>query len=58
MTCNEDLLKQARANVADRLHQPYQKRAVLAGDWDGGRFVSDEVERLLKQPVIAEGEDA
>ena len=55
--CNEDLLKQARANVASR-QMPANGRAVMRGEWDGGSLVQTEIERLLKQPVIAEGEDA
>lgn len=51
---NEDLWQQARFNVAESLIQPYQKRAVIAGDWDAGSLVRDEVERLLKCPPIAE----
>lgn len=52
---NEDLWAQARFNVAETLVQPYQKRAVIAGDWDGGTKVQDEVERLLKCPPVMEG---
>lgn len=52
---NEDLWQQARFNVAESLVQPYQKRAVLSGDWDTGSLVRDEVERLLKSPPMAEG---
>ena len=50
---NEDLWQQARFNVAESLVQPYQKRAVLSGDWDAGSLVRDEVERLLKSLPIA-----
>lgn len=50
--CNQDLVQQARRNVADRYAQPYTVRAILAGDWDRGGLVRDEVERLLRQPPV------
>jgi len=53
---NQHLTEQARANVADRLVQPYQKRAVLAGDWDNGTLVQNEIERLLKAPPKGDAE--
>jgi hypothetical protein len=53
---NQHLTEQARANVADRLVQPYQKRAVISGSWDGGQLVQDEIERLLKQPPQGDAE--
>lgn len=61
--CNADILTTARSNVADR-HHPSHRRAIMAGEWDGtddpltGLLVKAEVERLLKQPVLAEGEEA
>lgn len=50
--CNQDLVQQARRNVADRYVQPYTIRAILAGEWDTGRLVRDEVERLLRNPPV------
>ena len=55
--CNRDLVAQARRNVAGRHVQSYTINAILAGDWDAGRLVRDELERLLKEPPLAEGED-
>ena len=61
--CNADLLATARSNVADR-HHPAHRPFIMAGYWDGtdepgtGVLVKAEIERLLKQPVIAEGEEA
>lgn len=55
--CNKDLVAQARRNVADRYKQTYQINAIIAGDWDRGSLVKDEIELLLKQPPLAEGED-
>ena len=63
MTCNEDILKTARANVADR-HHPAHRKPILAGDWDGtddpatGVLVKAEVARLLKTPTLDQGGDA
>ena len=42
---------------ADRYKQTYQINAIIAGDWDRGSLVKDEIELLLKQPPLAEGED-
>lgn len=55
--CNKHLVQEARANVAERYVQPYHKNAIIAGDWDTGSLVSGEIERLLKQPPIMEGEE-
>jgi|GEM_PF-1923943 len=41
-------LQQARENVAARLHQPYQQRAVLEGSWDRGSLVRDEIAKLTE----------
>ena len=41
-----DTLQQARENVAARLHQPYQQRAVLEGSWDRGSLVRDEIAKV------------
>lgn len=52
--CNSDILAQARANVADR-NNPAHRRAICErGEWDGGTLVQAEMERLLREPVIAE----
>lgn len=53
--CNQDIVQQARRNVADRWVQPYTIRAILAGEWDAGRLVREEVERLLRNPPADEG---
>lgn len=55
--CNADILTQARANVADR-QTPANGRAVIRGEWDGGILVQAEIERLLREPVLAAGDDA
>lgn len=55
--CNQDILAQARSNIADRNHGAH-RAAIVRGDWDAGTLVRAEVERLLKAPVLAEGDDA
>ena len=52
--CNQDILAQARANVGERT-TPANARAIARGEWDGGTLVQAEMERLLRDPVIAEG---
>ena len=62
--CNQDILAQARANVADR-HTEAHRADIMAGNWDPkfnpdgtikhGTLVQAEMERLLREPVIAEG---
>ena len=53
--CNLKALEQARANVAEQYSQPYQVRAIQRGDWDRGKFVQDELQRLLRgQGVMVE----
>mgnify|MGYP006268071799 CR=1 FL=1 len=56
---NKKILETARRNVANRYSAKYHINAILSGDWDTGFLVRDEVERLLKQPPMAqeEGED-
>ena len=57
--CNRDLVLQARRNVAERFVQTYQINAIMSGDWDTGKLVREEVERLLKHPPLTgeEGEE-
>lgn len=55
--CNQDLIQQARRNVADRYVQPYTIRAILAGSWDSGGLVRDEIEKLLRQPPAGDAAD-
>lgn len=55
--CNSGVIAQARINVAERYVQIYHINAIMAGDWDGGCLIRDEVERLLKHPPLAESED-
>jgi len=55
--CNRDLIAQARRNVADLFPQTYHQNAILAGEWDKGLYIQNEVERLLKQPPISSGEE-
>lgn len=57
MTCNADILSQARANVGQRT-TPANARAIGRGEWDQGTLVQAEIERLLKAPILAEGEEA
>lgn len=40
------IIEQARARVAERYSQPYHKNAILAGDWDSGSLVQNEVKAL------------
>jgi hypothetical protein len=54
--CNSDLIATARANVAAS-QTPANGRAVLRGEWDGGSLVQGEVERLLREPLMAESSD-
>jgi hypothetical protein len=53
--CNEDLVRQARRNVADRYAHGYTIRAIINGEWDTGCLVRDEVERLLRNPPADDG---
>lgn len=48
---NEELIQQARENVAARYQQPYHVNAILRGEWDNGALVRDELAKL-------KGEDA
>lgn len=54
MTCNADILAQARANVADQ-NNPAHRTVIMAGDWDAWGLVQAEIARLLREPVIDEG---
>lgn len=64
--CNADILEQARANVADR-HTKGHRADIMAGKWDPvfnddgsllhGTLVQAEIENLLRQPILAEGEE-
>ena len=54
--CNADLIAQARANVADR-NNPAHRTAITRGDWDQWGLVQAEIARLLRTPVLAEGDD-
>ncbi len=53
--CNQDILTTARANVGQRT-TPANARAIARGEWDSGTLVQQEVERLLKAPILAEGD--
>ena len=55
--CNADILAQARSNVGERT-TPANARAIARGEWDGGTLVQQEIERLLKAPILAEGDEA
>jgi hypothetical protein len=48
----------ARRNVADRYKQVYQINAILAGDWDSGFLIQDEIEKLLKSPPLSDGDES
>lgn len=39
----------ARRIVAERIVQPYNKRAVLNGDWDTGHLVQTELRKILEK---------
>jgi hypothetical protein len=56
MSCNADILAQARANVAE-YQTPANGRAIARGEWDGGILVQAEIARLLREPVISGGEE-
>lgn len=55
--CNEDLLMTARSNVADN-NCPAHRSSIMNGDWDDYALVQAEIARLLREPIIAEGEEA
>lgn len=42
----------ARARVADRIAQPYNKRAVLSGQWDTGSLVQEELKAVLASNTL------
>jgi hypothetical protein len=46
----------AREAIAAKQVQPYNKRAIIAGEWDAGKLVQDEIARLLREREEAEGE--
>ena len=56
MSCNADILAQARANVADS-NNPAHRTAIMAGEWDAWGLVQAEIARLLREPVISGGEE-
>jgi len=39
----------ARKRLADRTAQPYNRRAILSGAWDGGALVKDELALVLAE---------
>lgn len=41
-----NIIEQARARVAERYSQTYHKNAILAGDWDSGSLVQNEVKAI------------
>ncbi|MGJ8477272.1 hypothetical protein [Sphingobium yanoikuyae] len=43
---NKDTLQKARENVAARHAQPYHQRAILAGEFDRGSLVRDEIAKV------------
>ncbi|MET0364139.1 MAG: hypothetical protein ABW169_05755 [Sphingobium sp.] len=44
-------IEQARAVVAARYVQPYQVNAILAGEWDAGQLVRDELAKIEGSPA-------
>ena len=54
---NLKALDQARANVAARYNSRYHVNAILGGSWDLGSLVQDELQRLLKEPEVDEGDE-
>jgi hypothetical protein len=54
---NLKALDQARANVAARYNSRYHVNAILGGSWDLGSLVQGEVQRLLKEPEVDEGDE-
>jgi len=54
---NTKALDQARANVAARYNSRYHVNAILGGSWDLGSLVQGEVQRLLKEPEVDEGDE-
>ena len=55
MNPNADLIAQARANVLAR-NNPAHAKDIMAGLWDNGTLVKDEIARLLREPPESEGE--
>ena len=55
--CNQDILATARANVGER-NTPANARAIARGEWDGGSLIQNEIARLLREPVLAGGDEA
>lgn len=65
--CNSDLLPVARLNVAERQNPSHRKAICERHEWDPvynpdgtvrhGLLVHLEMERLLREPVIAEDSD-
>lgn len=52
---NMRLIEMAREEVAGRIVQPYNQRAVLNGEWDSGFLVQTEIQRLTElMPLITE----
>lgn len=49
----EELLKQAREEVALRYAQPYMKAAILNGDWDSGYLVQNALTGLRASLPVA-----
>jgi hypothetical protein len=45
--CNADALITARALVADT-NCPAHRRAIMAGEWDGGTLVKNKLAEVLK----------
>lgn len=42
-------IERARIAVADRHAQGFHKRAILAGDWDSGTLVQNELAAIRKE---------
>lgn len=51
-------IEMARANVAQRMDQPYHKSAIMRGDWDKGSFVQEELRRIVDMAPINEADES
>ena len=54
---NSDLWNEARLNVASNQNRAHWRAICERHEWDEGTLVRNEVERLLKSPLLAQGEE-
>lgn len=51
------LIETARQYVAERYDNPTLKRAIMSGDWDRGRLVLSEAERIRDMTIEQDDTD-